>query len=93
MENFSNVNASSSSSSLSPYSYNSINCEPRSDEVQYPKAYNDFCNIQHTLKDVSLAQPKENKSNQPLLSLHVLPIMQSSKKLYAYNEYCDISQG
>jgi hypothetical protein len=95
MENFSNVNASSSSnsSSLSPYSYNSTNCEPRSTEVQYPKAYNDFCNIQHTLKDVSLAQPKENKSNQPLLSLHVLPIMQSSKKLYAYNEYCDISQG
>jgi hypothetical protein len=89
MENCSNVNASS----LTPDSYNSTNCEPRSTEVQYPKAYNDFCNIQHTLKDVSLAQPTKNKSNQPLLSLHTIPIMQSSKKLYAYNEYCDISHG
>lgn len=86
MANFSNVNASS----LSPTSYNPTNCEPRSDEVQFPKAYNDFCNIQHTLKDVSLTQPKQLK---PLLSLHTLPNLQSSKKLYAYNEYCDISQG
>lgn len=88
-ENYSNANVSS----LSPTSYNSTNCKPKSDEVQFPKAYNDFCNTQHTLEDVSLAQSKKNKSSQPLLSLHTLPIVQSSKKLYAYNEYCDISQG
>jgi len=88
-ENYSNAN----SSSLSPTSYNSTNCKPLSDEVQFPKAYNDFCNTQHTLEDVSLSQPKQNKRIQPLLSLHTLPKLHSSKKLYAYNEYCDISQG
>jgi hypothetical protein len=87
-ENYSNANASS----LTPSIYNSTNCKSRSNEVQYPKAYNDFCNTQHTLEDVSLAQPKKNKLKQPLLSLHALPKLHSSKKLYAYNEYCDISQ-
>ena len=88
-ENYSNANTSS----LSPTSYNSTNCKLDSDEVQFPKAYNDFCNTQHTLEDVSLAQPKKNNSSQPLLSLHTIPIVQSSKKVYAYNEFCDISQG
>ena len=86
MENFSNANAHS----LSQSSYNSTNCKPRSDEVQFPKAYNDFCNTQHTLEEGNLTQPKQLK---PVLSLHTLPNLQSSKKLYAYNEYCDISHG
>lgn len=86
MENFSNADVGY----LTPYSYNSTNCKLRSDEVQLPKAYNDFCNTQHTLEEGNLTQPKQVK---PLLSLHTLPNLQSSKKLYAYNEYCDISQG
>ena len=84
-ENYSNANVSS----LSPSNYNSTNCEPDSNEVQFPKAYNEFCNTQNTLEEVNLAQPKQL---EPVLSLHTLPKLHSSKKLYAYNEYCDISQ-
>ena len=89
-ENYSNANISS----LSPSSYNSINCKPHSGEVQYPKAYNDSCNMENSL-DTFLTPSKYSKNKQlaQALSLHTLPKLHSSKKLFGYNEYCDISQG
>ena len=89
-ENYSNANISS----LSPSSYNSINCKPHSDEVQFPKAYNDSCNMENSL-DTFLTPSKysKNKQLEPALSLHTLPKLHSSKKLFAYNEDCDISLG
>jgi len=88
-ENYSNTNAGA----LSPSSYNSTNCKPKTNEVQYPAPYNDSCNLENSL-DTFLTTSKyiKNKQLEPALSLHTLPKLHSSKKLLAYNEYCDISQ-
>jgi len=88
-ENYSNTNAGV----LSPSSYNSTNCKPKTNEVQYPAPYNDPCNLENSL-DTFLTTSKfiKNKQLEPALSLHTLPKLHSSKKLLAYNEYCDISQ-
>ena len=77
-ENYSNANISS----LSPSSYNSINCKPHSDEVQYPKAYNDSCNMENSL-DTFLTPSKysKNKQLEPALSLHTLPKLPTLSKL------------
>jgi hypothetical protein len=87
-ENYSNINVN-----LNPINYNSTKCNPKNDEVQYPIAYNDYCNMENNL-DTFLTPPKYNvkKVKQPALSLHTLPQLYSSQKLLAYNEYCDISQ-
>ena len=88
-ENYSNTNTGA----LSPSSYNSTNCKPKTNEVQYPTPYNDSCNLENSL-DTFLTTSKfiKNKQLEPALSLHTLPKLHSSKKLLAYNEYCDISQ-
>lgn len=87
-ENYSNINVN-----LNPINYNSTKCKPKNDEVQYPIAYNDYCNMENNL-DTFLTPSKYNvkKVKQPALSLHTLPQLYSSQKLLAYNEYCDISQ-
>jgi hypothetical protein len=87
-ENYSNINVN-----LNPTNYNSTKCKPKNDEVQYPIAYNDYCNMENNL-DTFLTPSKYNvkKVKQPALSLHTLPQLYSSQKLLAYNEYCDISQ-
>jgi len=87
-ENYSNINVN-----LNPTNYNSTKCKQKNDEVQYPIAYNDYCNMENNL-DTFLTPSKYNvkKVKQPALSLHTLPQLYSSQKLLAYNEYCDISQ-
>ena len=88
-ENYSNMGVNS----LKPTSYNSTKCKPKDDKEQLPIAYNDNCNMENNL-DAFLTPSKYSKTKQlePALSLHTLPKLHSSKKLLAYNEYCDISQ-